>query len=316
MKVILLSGGAGKRLWPLSEHSTPKQFIQVLDVDGQKSSMLQRIYRIFRELIGEENIYIATNQHQADIVKQQVCIGSRMILEPEMRNTFPAIILSAVYLFHHEKVSLNESIVVVPIDSFATMDFYEMCLHIPDALKNNNAEIALIGTKPAFPSESYGYILPSESLGKYQFVDCFIEKPTSKIAHDIITKGGMWNTGIFGFELGWILDVARKYSSFDSYEDLYNNYSALKKISFDYEVVEKSKKIVALQYTGKWSDIGRWDTLNAVIKHNVGDAMCTNTDNTNIINLTDIPVRVVGVNNALICITDAGILIVNKEDCL
>ena len=122
------------------------------------------------------------------------------------------------------------------------------------------ANLTLMGIEPTYPSEKYGYIIP-ENAEAVSPVDTFKEKPDARTAADYIARGALWNGGVFAYKLGYVLDRARELIGFTDYQDLYQRYETLPKISFDYAVVEKEPRIQVMRFAGQWKDMGTWNTL-------------------------------------------------------
>lgn len=321
MKIIMLSGGSGQRLWPLSNESRSKQFLKVLkDEKNKKQSMLQRVYTQLTKAGYGDEVLIATNGNQAESIKNQLGDKVQLVIEPERRNTFPAIALAVSKLYFEQGVNREESVVVLPIDAFAEAHYFELLSHL-EVLNKNACNIALMGVKPTYPSEKYGYIVPEEKLievdkTNYRKVSSFKEKPTKKEAENLITeKKALWNCGVFAFKIGYVLDILEKQTSVISFEEVLKNYSKLKSISFDYEVVEKADSIGVVEYNGLWKDLGTWNTLSEEMSEPVmGNVIISeNSQNTHVINELSVPTIVLGIDNAVVVATPDGILVSDKH---
>lgn len=320
MKLILLSGGSGKRLWPLSNDARSKQFLKVLDNDhGEFESMVQRVWGQLRRLGLSDDSLIATGKTQVEILQSQLGEDVPLIIEPSRRDTFPAIALASTYLNSVLDVSSDEFIVVLPVDPYVDDVFFESLLKLEEVLNHSNADMALIGVKPTYPSEKYGYILPKNeygSTGNYQYVAQFKEKPNEAQAAELIQSGALWNCGIFGFKLSYVLSILATQGISTDYHTCFEQYLTLPKISFDYKVVENASSIVLLQYDGDWKDLGTWNTLTEQMGAQVlGKGIITSDcRNTHLINELDIPITVIGISNAIIAASPDGIIISDKAD--
>lgn len=163
MKLVLLSGGSGKRLWPLSNDIRSKQFLKILDSpNGDKESMVQRVWRQIEEANLKKDTCIATSIGQVEILKNQLNDDIKLIVEPQKKDTFPAIALAATYLYSMEGIGLDETIVILPVDPYVENNFFKIMENLDTVLQNSDVDLALIGVKPSYPSEKYGYIIPEE----------------------------------------------------------------------------------------------------------------------------------------------------------
>lgn len=314
MKLILLSGGSGKRLWPLSNDTRSKQFLKVLDSKkDHKVSMVQRVWGQLKEVGLAKDAAIATSKIQREMIHSQIGLDVPIITEPERRDTFPAIALAASYLNSNE-VSEDEIVVVLPVDPYVEDDFFNRVKDLEKVIVETKADLALIGVTPTYPSSKYGYIVPSNALGNHVEVSHFEEKPTEEKAETLIEKNALWNCGVFAFRLGYLLDILREKNLPLEYEVLNAEYGNLPKISFDYEVVEMAQNIVALPYDGYWKDLGTWNTLtDEMSTTQVGKGVISDDSlNTHLINELDIPITVLGVKDLVVAASPDGILVSDK----
>ncbi|MGY6384061.1 sugar phosphate nucleotidyltransferase [Bacillus cereus] len=318
MKLILLSGGSGKRLWPLSNDSRSKQFLKVLkNEENEMQSMVQRVWSQITALNMEADAVIATSKSQVDMINSQLGNDVPIIIEPERRDTFPAIALAASYLYSKEHVDLNEVVGVLPVDPYVENSFFERLLDLEKAINSSNADLGLMGVKPTYPSEKYGYIVPNVGISTKQIIQVshFKEKPSITDAEELLKQNALWNCGVFAFKLDKIISLLDQKGLPVQYDVLVQQYESLPKISFDYEVVEKTENIIALPYNGSWKDLGTWNTLteemgtNILGKGNMG-AEC---EQNHIINELDIPVSVLGLSNIIVAASPDGILVSEKE---
>lgn len=320
MKLILLSGGSGKRLWPLSNQSRSKQFLKVLrNPDRQMESMVQRVWRQLQSAGLAESAYVATCKEQADAIRNHLGSKVPLIVEPERRDTFPAIALSAVYLFSQEKVDPEETVCVMPVDCFVEQPFFHRLQEFESLLNRTGSCLGVIGTKPSHPSPKYGYLVPragspiSETADYFE-VGRFIEKPDEGTARLLIDGNALWNCGVFAFKLGFILSWLERKGWPLRYEELAGSYGSLPADSFDYQVAEKTNKIVALAYTGKWKDLGTWNTLTEELDTSIVGKGVISDDSvdTHVINELDTPVTVVGTTGLVVACSPDGILVADK----
>ena len=313
MNIVLLSGGAGKRLWPLSD-CKPKQFFELLETpEGIRESMLQRTYRMLKSMSDTVDISVSTSRDQEVLTREQVGEKVDICLEPSTRNTFGAILLVAAWLHDIKGVSDHEAVLACPVDSYFDEDFCRALGELHDFVNRGDANIALLGIKPKSVSEKYGYIVP-KSAERVSEVDCFVEKPTRKLAAALIEKKALWNCGVFGFRLRYILDIAGDLLGTFRYSDIFDNYSHIPEVPFDKAVVEKEKCVSVMKYDGEWSDIGTWDELAKKMNgHPVGKARLIDSRDTFVFNDLNVPVLSVGVADLIIAATQKGILVADKS---
>ena len=311
MNIILLSGGSGKRLWPLSNDVRSKQFLKIFrKADGTKESMVMRMYRMIKDVDTESTVTIATSENQIPQIKAQLGENVGISVEPTRRDTFPAIALATTYL-KKNGVGVDESVVVCPVDTYVESDYFECLKKLSD--EAGKANVTLMGIEPTYPSEKYGYIIPA-SKDPITEVSEFKEKPNDATAKKYIDAGALWNGGVFAFKLSYVLEIAKERLGSDNYEELFQKYDSLQKISFDYAVVEKEKSINVIRFSGFWKDLGTWNTLTEAMDEPItGNAVAESCFNTHVINELSIPVIALGINNAVVAVTPDGILVSNKE---
>lgn len=315
MNIILLSGGSGKRLWPLSNDVRSKQFIKLFKEDnGEYESMVQRVYRQIITVDPDAKITIATSKSQASTIKNQLGERVAICVEPCRRDTFPAIALAVAYLHDELCVGEKEAVVVCPVDPYVDNTYYEAVEKLQELAEEENANLILMGIEPTYPSEKYGYIIPASGENVSRVLE-FKEKPDMETAKKYLEQNALWNAGIFAFKLGYLLNTAHKLIEFEDYRDLYNKYDILTKISFDYAVVEKEESIQVLRYSGAWKDIGTWNMMAEVMADQTkGRAILDETCvNTNVVNELNIPVLCMGCKDMIVAASGDGILISDKE---
>ena len=313
MNYILLSGGSGKRLWPLSNEIRSKQFIKILKTaDGTYESMVERVYRQIRNVDVKSSITIATSESQVPTLRNQLGDNIDISIEPCRRDTFPAIVLACMYLKDVKNIDENETVVISPVDPYVEDEYFKTLKILDEKMKTSVNNIGLIGIKPTYPSEKYGYIVLKENL----IADKFIEKPSESDARKLIANGALWNGGVFCFKLKYIINKAHELIDFKDYNDLFNKYETVKKISFDYAVVEKEKNIDVVSYDGELKDIGTWNTLTEVISEkSIGKVLFDEkSDNSNIINELDIPIIGMGLKNIVVAASHDGIFVSDKNE--
>lgn len=319
MQIVLLSGGSGKRLWPLSNNARSKQFLPLLDKeDGSMESMVQRVVRQVREADLTNNITLATNASQLDIIINQLGESVSVVTEPERRDTFPAIALAASYLKLAKNCPDDEVVVIMPCDPYTEAGYFETIGKMVQCVQADVAELVLMGITPTYPSEKYGYVVPetdSRNAEGSMMVRQFTEKPNVERAKQLLSIGALWNGGVFAFRLGYMMDIVRKYIKSDSFEDTRARYCEFPKISFDYEVAEKAQSVAVVPYTGQWKDLGTWNTLTDELRRPViGNAvMGPRCSNTHVINELQYPIYVDGMEDTVIAASPDGIIVCRKE---
>lgn len=321
MQLVLLSGGSGKRLWPLSNNARSKQFLSLLEKeDGTMESMVQRVVRQAVEARLTTDITLVTNASQLDIITNQLGDSVSVVTEPERRDTFPAIALAASYLSLEKKCSDDEVVVVMPCDPYTELGYFKTISKMVECVEANVADLVLMGITPTYPSEKYGYVVPeaqvSEVSGsKFQKVSRFTEKPTVEKAKELLAQNAYWNGGVFAFRLAYMMNIVRMYIQSESFKDTRNRYSEFPKISFDYEVAEKAESVAVVTFSGKWKDLGTWNTLTDELKqHVIGNAvMGTHCVNTHVINELQHPIFVDGLKDVVVAACPDGILVCGKE---
>lgn len=314
MNVILLSGGSGKRLWPLSNEVRSKQFLKIFrKADGTKESMAQRMYRMIKEVDEGAVVTIATSENQIPQIRAQLGEKVGISVEPTRRDTFPAIALAAAYL-KKQGVGEQEPVVVCPVDPYVEKDYFECLKELSDeAGKEGAANLTLMGIEPTEPSEKFGYIIPV-SPEHLSAVSEFKEKPTKEAAEAYIRQGALWNGGMFAFKLSYILEIAKRLFGTAEYDGMYQKYAELEKISFDYAVVEKEKSINVIRFAGSWKDLGTWNALTEAMDEPVtGNSVADGCENTHLVNELGIPMIALGVKDCIIAATPDGILVSDKE---
>ncbi len=314
MQIVLLSGGSGKRLWPLSNDIRSKQFIKIFRNGDEYESMVQRVYRQIKTVDADAAVTIATSKSQVSAIHNQLGPDVGVSVEPCRRDTFPAIALATAYLHDVKGVSGDEAVVVCPVDPFVNDDYFGAVNELYQLASEGAANLVLMGIDPTYPSEKYGYILP-QSLDRVAKVNEFKEKPDSKTAEAYIAAGGLWNGGVFAYKLRYVLERAHELIDFTDYADLFSKYDTLKKISFDYAVVEHEKDIAVLRFNGEWKDLGTWNTLTEAMQENVvgKGILGEGCENVHIVNETDMPVLAMGLKDVVVSASPEGILVSDKN---
>ena len=239
-----------------------------------------------------------------------------LVLEPERRDTTSAIILACAHLATEQSANDDDTVVVMPIDTYADQEYYDKVAYLDKAVQANVSDLVLLGVEPTYPSEKYGYIVTEGNEGNLRKVAQFVEKPSEELATELISKGALWNCGAFAFRLGYIRALSCSYIQQTDFKSCVMSYKKLPKRSFDYEVVEKSDSISVVPYSGAWKDLGTWNTLTEEMRDLTAGRVVLdeNTcENVHVINETGFPMVVSGLNNTVVVATPDGILVSGKE---
>ena len=344
MNIVLLSGGSGKRLWPLSNDIRSKQFIKIfkkpkqlllqqsnskeanyaveqtqnlgtrVSTDEMYESMVQRVYRQIKTADPDATVTIATSKSQVSAIHNQLDNDVGISVEPCRRDTFPAIALATAYLHDVKGVPADEAVVVCPVDPYVNEDYFMALKKLWELAQQGTANLVLMGIQPTYPSEKYGYIMPVTS-DRVSKVSTFKEKPDAATAQQYIEQGGLWNGGVFAYRISYVLERAHQLLDFSDYADLFSKYESATKISFDYAVAEHEPDIAVMRFNGEWKDLGTWNTLTEAMEENiVGDGRLNETcRNVHVINELGIPVLAMGLHDVVISASSEGILVSDKE---
>ena len=314
MHIVLLSGGSGKRLWPLSNDIRSKQFIPLFrQSDGMRQSMAQRVCGQVCHAIPDAEITIATSKAQVSALRSQLGDMVGISVEPCRRDTFPAIALVSAYLHDVKGVALDEALAVCPVDPYVEDAYFASVRHLAQLAAEGTADLMLMGIEPSYPSEKYGYIMPQDKENVSRVLS-FREKPDEAAAKEYIEQGALWNSGVFAYRLGYVLERAQALLGCSDYETLLSTYDRLQKISFDYAVVEREKHVGVLRYAGAWKDLGTWNTLTETMEEpTLGDVTTDDRcSGTHVVNELDVPILVMGGQNLIVAASPEGILVADK----
>ena len=317
MNIILLSGGSGKRLWPLSNDVRSKQFIPFFkNENGCYESMVQRMYRAIRRIDKDANVLIAAGETQVPLLKEQLGEDIHISVEPARRDTFPAICLACSYLKDVMGAKEGDPVIVCPVDPYVDDDYFECLKKLDHVVKNGDQNLTLIGIEPTEPTSKYGYIIP-KSKDPISEVARFTEKPDVDVAKRYIEQGALWNAGIFGFKLGYILNRAKELLDLKDYKSFFARYETATKISIDYALVEHESNIRVIRFHGKWEDLGSWAAFTSLMEGDVfGKGIIHDSSNVKVVNETEIPIVVNGASSLIVAASKDGIYVseISKSD--
>lgn len=315
LNIILLSGGSGTRLWPLSNDVRSKQFIPIFKrEDGTYESMVQRVFRQIRQVAPGATVTVATSKSQVSSIHNQLGDSVGISIEPCRRDTFPAIALATAYLHDIQGVSEDEAVVVCPVDPFVENDYFEALVRLSDLARTGSANLTLMGIEPTYPSSKYGYIIPVDKA-EVSRVQTFKEKPSEEVAADYIRQGALWNGGVFAYKLKYVLGRTKQLIDFSDYQTLFSSFDQLQKISFDYAVVEHEPEITVMRFSGLWKDLGTWNTLTEeMTEPTMGNVILgSGCQGVNVINELNVPVLCMGLKDLIVAASPQGILVTDKD---
>lgn len=326
MKVIILAGGGGTRLFPLSRQGYPKQFLKI----GDEASLLAQTVQRFLPIIEAKDLLIVTNKEYLHHVQAELKAcgvdGAHIILEPVARNTAPAIALAARYCIENLGSSSDEVIFVTPADHIIR-PIDDFCKSVRLAAEMaSQGKIVTFGVNPNKPETGYGYIQAGAPSGAGFVVDSFREKPDRETAERYVQAGNYyWNSGMFGLSIGCLFSELAAFEpeiaalTAKPWKEVVESFADMPNISIDYAVAERSRKVVTIPLTTYWNDIGSWDAIYDVLeKDENGNALegdCLLVDSTNSLVLgRSRLIAGIGLEDLLVVETDDVILVAKKGE--
>jgi len=315
---VILAGGNGTRLWPLSRINKPKQFLEV----GENRTLLEQAIHRVSMLVPKENIWISTTQkHAANIEKHFGDKIGNIVVEPGMRNTGPAILLACLEV--HKK-DPNAVVMFLPSDPFISdADMFINYVKDGALFSQSSGGITIFGIQPTYPATGYGYI-EFDNINKQNApykVLRFHEQPKLEVAREYIAKDNMvWNICMFCGKTQVFLKEFEKHAPeiFDGVTKYFNNqgdYNDVKSDSIDYAVMEKSDNVFVIPADFPWCDVGNIEVFLTIQKEHMqldNNIVTVNSSN-NLVSVKDKLVALVGVNNLCIVETNDTLLITKRD---
>ena len=314
VKTIILAGGSGTRLWPLSREHLPKQFIKLLD----SKSLFQRTVERALIFSAQDELFVVTNENHKFLVFSQLndlnvnIPKENILIEPKAKNTLPAIYYTIKY------AEIDDTVAILPSDHVVNVDE-----NYKKAFKNaiNLAKKFLVtfGVKPYKPHTGYGYIKPGVELEGGYKVDAFVEKPDQETAKKYVKKGYLWNSGMFVFNSELFIEECLRYAKdvVESFEKPLNEaYELTPNISIDYGIMEKTNKAAVVKLESFWSDVGSFDAVYELMdrkdKNAVKGEVITLESKDNLF-IGDRLIAAIGLKDTIIIDTRDAILVCSKD---
>ncbi len=319
---IVLAGGSGTRLWPMSRKNCPKQFMRI---NGSQSPLVKQTVERLKQACNPDKIVVVTNNVYADLFNSAVGELKHMIFEPVGKNTAPAIALGIKYCMDKLKSGRDELVFVSPSDHIIrpSGQFSELLKESCDMARKGH--IITFGVKPTRPETGYGYIKTGTLKDGFGKVESFIEKPSAERASQFLKENYYWNSGMFLFTVGTMLDEFSRHvpaiSEFfeKPYEHMVENFGQMPDVSIDYAVIEKSGSVLTKPLDLYWNDIGSWDSIYEILDKDeegnakVGDVVSVDTNGSLIIGNKRL-IAAVGISDCIIVETDDAVMVCKRGE--
>jgi mannose-1-phosphate guanylyltransferase len=327
--IVILCGGTGPRLWPLSRANHPKQFLQLFN----KKTLLEQTLNRARKICPSKNIFIVSNQRYQSKIENLIgkkIPKSNFLYEPAKKNTAMAILLATCLI---NKNNPEAIITTMPSDHFIKKNIlFTKTIKQAVDISNKHQQIITIGIKPTFPNPSFGYIIPQKKKQNLSHVNLFIEKPDVETAQTLIKKGAFWNSGIYTFSANFLIQefqnlqpefkntINKLLEAKDFTKIIKNVYQNAPDIPIERALFEKSNNLLVIPIRSDWSDVGEWKSIynhlkkdsNGIARLNSDDQFLQVNSKNCLISLPkDKMVGLVDVNNLAIIDTPDGLLICN-----
>lgn len=320
--ILILCGGTGPRLWPMSRADNPKQFLKIFN----NISLLEQTLLRSLKLVQSDHIFIISNKNYQSKIENiigNLIPQSNIFFEPAKKNTAMAIIYASAQI---QKINSNAIITVFPSDHFINnSNKFEQDIKKSVSIANKSNNIVIFGIKPISINPSFGYIITENKSKDYFTVAKFVEKPKFKLAEKLISQKAFWNSGIYTFKISSLIEELKKYQPkyFKNFSkiskninDIENIYKISPNLSIDKAISEKSKKMIMIPASFYWSDIGEWKSIYNQLKKNKFD-LVNLTNKTKILEINSRSCLVSSSKTKLIGLVDVNNLaIIDTSDAL